>query len=157
MILRHDSVIVRTLGRVLIPIAQLYGCYVIVFGQYGPGGGFVGGVVLAASMVLAILIFGLDAEDSQVARVALHGDGLGLLLFAGIGGLCLIGGGQFLNYANLQIPGLEEPARRSLGILLTQVGVAADVAVTGASISISLSSDDEEDEVAGGDSEVDHV
>ncbi|MEE4660213.1 MAG: MnhB domain-containing protein [Halieaceae bacterium] len=154
MILRHDSVIVRTLGHLLIPIAQLYGCYVIVFGQYGPGGGFVGGVVLAASMILAILIYGMDAEDSRLARLALHGDGLGLLLFAGVGGLCLIGGGQFLNYASLQVPGLDEPARRSLGILLTQVGVALDVAVTGASISISLSSDEDDE---GSDSVADHV
>jgi multicomponent Na+:H+ antiporter subunit B len=68
-----------------------------------------------------------------------------LLIFAGVGGLCLIGGGQFLNYANLQVPGLDEPSRRYLGILLTQIGVAVDVAVTGASISISLSSEDEGD------------
>jgi multicomponent Na+:H+ antiporter subunit B len=141
----HDSVIVRTLGRILIPVAQLFGFYVLVFGQYGPGGGFVGGVVLAASMILAILIFGLDADDSRLARAVLHGDGLGLLIFAGVGGLCLIGGGQFLNYANLQVPGLDEPSRRYLGILLTQIGVAVDVAVTGASISISLSSEDEGD------------
>ncbi|MEM0955414.1 MAG: MnhB domain-containing protein [Pseudomonadota bacterium] len=148
MIHPHDSVIVRTLGRIVIPVAQLFGCYVLVFGQYGPGGGFVGGVVLAASMILALLIFGVDAEDSRLARAVLHGDGLGLLIFAGVGGLCLIGGGQFLNYASLQIPGLDEPARRQLGILLTQVGVAVDVAVTGASISISLSGDDAPDETS---------
>ena len=144
MIHPHDSVIVRTLGRIVIPVAQLFGFYVLVFGQYGPGGGFVGGVVLAASMILAILIFGLDAKDSRLARAVLHGDGLGLLIFAGVGGLCLIGGGQFLNYANLQVPGLDEPSRRYLGILLTQIGVAVDVAVTGASISISLSSEDDD-------------
>ena len=45
MIQAHDSVIVRTLGRIVIPIAQLFGFYVLVFGQYGPGGGFVGGVI----------------------------------------------------------------------------------------------------------------
>ncbi|KGE02985.1 MnhB domain-containing protein [Pseudohaliea rubra] len=157
MIHAHDSVIVRTLGRILIPVAQLYGCYVIVFGQYGPGGGFVGGVVLAASMILAILIFGQDADDSWLARVALHGDGLGLLIFAGVGGLCLIGGGQFLNYAHLQVPGLDEPARRSLGILATQIGVALDVAVTGISISISLSSEDEDEDEDDSDGEVSHA
>jgi multicomponent Na+:H+ antiporter subunit B len=151
MIHPHDSVIVRTLGRIVIPVAQLFGFYVLVFGQYGPGGGFVGGVVLAASMIMAILMFGLDADDSRLARAVLHGDGLGLLIFAGVGGLCLIGGGQFLNYAELPVFGLDEPSRRYLGILLTQIGVAVDVAVTGASISISLSSEDDdipEDEVS---------
>lgn len=145
MIHSHDSVIVRTLGHVVIPVAQLFGFYVLVFGQYGPGGGFVGGVVLAASMILSNLIYGVDAEDNRLSRAVLHGDGLGLLLFAGVGGLCLIGGGVYLDYGDLQVPGLDEPSRRYLGILLTQIGVALDVAVTGLSISISLSSEDEDD------------
>ena len=71
-------------------------------------------------------------------------DGLGLLIFAFVGGLCLIGGGQFLNYSNLDIPGLDPASRRYLGILLTQVGVAVDIATTGVSIAVSLSSDDDE-------------
>ena len=150
MIQAHDSVIVRTLGRILIPITQLFGFYVIVFGHHGPGGGFVGGVILAASMILAVLIFGRDGPDSWLATKALRGDGLGLLIFAGVGGLCLIGGGQFLNYTHLQIPGLDEASRHYVGILLTQFGIAADVAVTGVSIAISLSSDDEYEEISHG-------
>lgn len=141
MIQPHDSLIVVTLGRIVIPLAQLFGLYVIFFGQHGPGGGFVGGVILAMSLILSILIFGPTAPDSRLARKVLDGDGLGLLIFAGVGGLCLIAGGQFLNYASLEIPGLEPASRRYLGILLTQIGVAADVAVTGVSIALSLSSE----------------
>ena len=144
MIEAHDSVIIRTLGRLVIPVAQLFGIYVIVFGQHGPGGGFVGGVILAASLILTVLIFGRDGPESWLATKVLHGDGLGLLIFAGVGGLCLIGGGQFLNYTHLQIPGLDDPSRHYVGILLTQIGVAADVAVTGVSIAISLSAEDED-------------
>ena len=144
MIRSHDSAIVRTLGHIVIPIAQLFGIYVLVFGQHGPGGGFVGGVIIAASMILAILIFGIDSPDSVLARKILHGDGLGLLIFAGVGGLCLIGGGQFLNYSYLQIPGLDEASQHYAGILLTQIGVAVDVAVTGVSIAVSLSFDEDE-------------
>ena len=150
MIHAHDSIIVRTLGRIVIPVAQLFGFYVIVFGQHGPGGGFVGGVILAASMILSILILGRDAPGSWLVAKVLHGDGVGLLIFAGVGGLCLIGGGQFLNYTHLQIPGLDEASRHYVGILLTQFGVAADVAVTGVSITISLSSDDEYEEISHG-------
>ncbi len=150
MIQAHDSVIVRTLGRIVIPIAQLFGFYVLVFGQYGPGGGFVGGVILAASMILAILILGRHQPDSGLVTKVLQGDGVGLLIFAGVGGLCLIGGGQFLNYTHLQIPGLDEASRHFVGILLTQFGVAADVAVTGVSIAISLSSANETEEVPHG-------
>ncbi len=146
MIQAHDSVIVLTLGRVLIPLAQLFGLYVLFFGQYGPGGGFVGGVVFGTSMIFSILIFGASASSSNVARKMLHGDGLGLLIFAGAGGLCLIGGGEFLNYAAIETPGLEVASRRYLGILLTQIGVAVDVAVTAISIVFSLSFDDEDED-----------
>ena len=141
MIHPHDSIIVRTLGRIVIPVAQLFGFYVLVFGQYGPGGGFVGGVILAASLILGVLVFGMGAPDSRIARIVLHGDGLGLLIFAFVGGLCLIGGGQFLNYSALEVQGLDDASKRYLGILLTQVGVAVDVAVTGISIAVSLSAD----------------
>ena len=146
MIQAHDSVIVLTLGRLLIPLVQLFGLYVLFFGQYGPGGGFVGGVIFGASMILSILIFGPSASYSKVARKVVHGDGLGLLIFAGVGGLCLIGGGEFLNYADLEIPGLEVASRRYLGILLTQIGVAVDVAVTAISIVLSLSSNHEDED-----------
>jgi len=139
MIKAHDSIIVQSLGRFLVPVIQLFGLYVLFFGQYGPGGGFVGGVILGTSLLLTILVFGHAASRSQLAKKVLHGDGVGMLIYAGVGGLCLIGGGEFLNYANLEIPGLEIPARRSLGIILTQIGVAVDVAVTAISIILSLS------------------
>ena len=54
----------------------------------------------------------------------------------------MIGGGKFLNYANLEVPGLETAARRSLGIVLTQIGVALDGAVTAVSIVFSLSAEE---------------
>ncbi len=146
MIQPHDSVLVQTLGRILIPWIQLFGLYVLFFGQYGPGGGFVGGVLLGTSVILAILVFGPGSSHSAIAKKIIHGDGLGLIIFAGVGGLCLIGGGEFLNYANLEIPGLETASRRYVGIMLTQIGVAIDVAVTAISIVISLSFDDHDED-----------
>ena len=55
----------------------------------------------------------------------------------------MIGGGEFLNYAELEIPGLETAARRSLGIVLTQNRCKQfDVAVTAISIVFSLSAEE---------------
>jgi multicomponent Na+:H+ antiporter subunit B len=140
MIHPHDSSIVRTMSRMLIPLIQLFALYVLFFGQYGPGGGFVGGVMLGASLILGAIVFGPEASSFRLAQKVLHGDGIGLLIFAGIGGACLIGGGQFLNYSALEIPWVQADAdRRYLGILLTQVGVAVDIAVTAISIVLSLS------------------
>ena len=147
MIHAHDSVIVRTMSRLLIPLIQLFALYVLFFGQYGPGGGFVGGVMLGASLILGILVFGPEAPPCLLAKKLIHADGIGLMIFAGVGGLCLIGGGEFLNYSNLEIPWLDKDShRRYLGILLTQIGVAVDIAVTAILIVFSLSSIDDSEE-----------
>ena len=145
----HDSMIVRRSGAFLIPLVQLFGLYVLFFGQYGPGGGFVGGVMLGASLIAGILIFGPEGQLGAVAKRVLKSDGLGLLIFAGVGGVCLIGGGEFLNYSNMQLPGLDDPMRRHLGIILTQIGVAVDIAVAAVSIVFSLYSASS-DEVSNG-------
>ncbi len=147
MIHAHDSAIVRTMSRLLIPLIQLFALYVLFFGQYGPGGGFVGGVMLGASLILGILVFGPEAAPCRLAQKVIHGDGIGLMIFAGVGGLCLIGGGEFLDYSNLEIPWVDTDSRRRyLGILLTQIGVAVDIAVTAILIvfSLSLTNDSEE-------------
>lgn len=138
MIQAHDSIIVQTVGRVLIPLILLFGAYVLCFGQYGPGGGFVGGVIIGTSLIFAILVFGLEGSWRRLVLRAVRGDGVGLLVFAGVGGLCLIGGGEFLNYAGLPVPGVDPASRRFLGIFLAQLGVAIDVAVTVLSIVLNL-------------------
>ena len=145
MIQPHDSLVVQTLTRVLTPVIQLYGLYVLFFGQYGPGGGFVGGVIIGTSLILAVLVFGSVGFQDDLASTVLRGDGIGLLIFCGVGGLCLIGAGEFLNYADMELPGLDTPSRRYIGILLTQIGVAVDVAVTAVSIVYSFLPEDEGD------------
>ena len=138
MIQAHDSLIVRSVSRLLIPVVQLYAVYIVFFGQYSPGGGFAAGVILGAAFILTVLVFSVDHSEGAAMQRVLHGDGVGMLVFAGVGGLCMIGGGEFLNYSALQVPGVADSARRSLGIVLTQIGVALDCAVTALSIVFSL-------------------
>jgi multicomponent Na+:H+ antiporter subunit B len=138
MIQVHDSVLVQAISRVLIPLVQLYAVYIVFFGQYSPGGGFAAGVILGAAFILTILVFGRDRPEGAAMGTILHADGLGLLIFVGVGGLCLIGGGEYLNYSALPVPGVDDSARRSLGIVLTQIGVGLDCAVTGLSLALTL-------------------
>jgi multicomponent Na+:H+ antiporter subunit B len=138
MIHVHDSVIVQATSRLLIPLVQLFAVYIVFFGQYSPGGGFAAGVILGAAFILTMLVFSVTRPEGAAMRTVLHFDGLGLLIFAGVGGLCLIGAGAFLNYSDLEVPGLDEAGRRSLGIVLTQIGVAVDCAVTALSLVFSL-------------------
>ena len=136
---QSGSVIVRRTASLLVSLVQLFALYVLFFGQYGPGGGFVAGVMIAASLIFGLLVFGQDGATARRATRLLAADGVGLLLFVAVGGLCLIGGGEFLNYSKAPILGLDDATRRYLGILLTQVGVALDVAVAAVSIVFSLS------------------
>ena len=68
MIEAHDSLIVRSAGKLLIPLSQLFALYVLFFGQYGPGGGFAGGVILGSSFLLAVLVLGPQAPPCRLAR-----------------------------------------------------------------------------------------
>ena len=52
--------------------------------------------VCAPSYLSKVPSAGQDPSALAAARL-LHFDGLGLRIFAGVGGLCLIGAGQFLN------------------------------------------------------------
>lgn len=122
-----DQIIRKTVARIMIPFIQLYGLYVIAHGEGGPGGGFQGGVILGASIILYVLVFGLEAGRKRINQKA--GDVLssaGVLIYGGIGVLCLLAGGNYLEYDRLP---LGDPAHAShLGIMGIEMGVGITVA-----------------------------
>ena len=60
MITSQQSVIVKTVCRILVPFVQMFGLYVIMHGHSSPGGGFQGGVILGSSFILLSLGYGID-------------------------------------------------------------------------------------------------
>ena len=65
------NTVTRTVSGFLIPFMQLYSLYLIAHGDLGPGGGFQGGAIFAASLILYAIVFGLDREtEKRYARVA---------------------------------------------------------------------------------------
>ena len=129
MIQISDDIIIKTLARVLVPFILLYALYVIIHGHHSPGGGFQGGVILGASLVLLVITHGLKDTQKRISEksVALFSS-LGVLIYAGIGVLCLILLGNFLDYSKLAIL-LNVPLAqaRSLGILGVEIGVGLAV------------------------------
>jgi len=55
--------ILPAMGRVLIPCILLYGIYILLNGQNSPGGGFSGGAVIGAGMILFSAAFGMQFAD----------------------------------------------------------------------------------------------
>lgn len=133
-----ESVMLRVMLAPLLAVLYLFGVYVLVHGHYGPGGGFVAGILMAAAMILPRLVGWAPERLSISARGAALGAVAGILLFAGIGAAALLSGQPLLDYAALPL-GSTVPARRSMGILLIEVGVALAVAGSMLALFLALS------------------
>jgi multicomponent Na+:H+ antiporter subunit B len=134
MIRPFDSLMLRTLLGLLVAAMQLFAFYVLIHGHYSPGGGFQAGILLGASMILPRLALGRPS-----GRWALRPGGagvltaVGVLIFAGLGSIPMLMGQPMLDYSALPL-GADLAMRRSLAILLIEVGVT--LAVAGAMLSI---------------------
>lgn len=129
MKLPHQTVVVRTVVRLLVPLVQLYALYVIFHGHYSPGGGFQGGVILAASYILIGLALGGDELRRRVNEPTLVVlASTGVAIFGLVGALSLLYDANFLDYGALALLPGEIADRRALGILLVEIGVALTVA-----------------------------
>ena len=121
---RLENPVVEGVSKFLVPFMQIFALYVITHGHYGPGGGFQGGVILAASMMLLRLSLGEEYEHRRFSpTAATFVAAVGILIYAFAGLLPMAFGGRFLDYAYLPIPGLSSPELRYHGILIVESGV----------------------------------
>jgi len=118
--------ILRVITKLLIPLILLFALYVQFHGDFGPGGGFQAGVIIAAGLVLYALVFGLDTASEVIREWALLTlVPLGVLIYAGVGIASLFLGGNYLDYNVLA----HDPVHgQHLGILLVELGVGTTVA-----------------------------
>ena len=68
-----QHLIPRVVGRLLIPFILLFGLYVQFHGEYGPGGGFQAGAIIAA----AVILFALLEGEEKALKVIPHRVSLG--------------------------------------------------------------------------------
>jgi len=121
------NLIIKTVSGFLIPFIQLFALYLAAHGDLGPGGGFQGGTIFAASLILYAIVFGLDEGREKVyEKAAGVMAAAGVLVFGGIGLLCMAAGGSFLQYSAL-LPGDVKTAYH-LGIYGVEIGVGLAVA-----------------------------
>ena len=128
----RDDLIPRVVGRTLAPFILLFGLYVQFHGEYGPGGGFQAGALIAAAFILFALVEGEERTLRAVPETALIGLMVGgALLYASVGVAGILMGSYFLDYSVLA----SNPVTgQQKGILLIEAGVG--MAVTGVLLSI---------------------
>lgn len=126
-----ESPIIHLASRGISPVILLIGLYVFFHGHYSPGGGFQGGVLLAAAILLLRLSLGTSlSQPIMPSWITLRLSALGALIFAGIGLVAILFGGNFLDYHYLPMPWLEPAYLRYYGILMIEVGVTITVMTT---------------------------
>jgi multicomponent Na+:H+ antiporter subunit B len=120
------DVILRVVAKFILPTMMLFALYVQFHGDYGPGGGFQAGVIVAATIIIYALIFGLPATVQMfppgIVETCVP---LGVLIYAGVGLLGIVTGGNYLDYSQLA----HDPAHgQEWGVLLVELGVFVTVA-----------------------------
>jgi multicomponent Na+:H+ antiporter subunit B len=76
--------IIRVVTKLIIPYILLFGLYVQFHGDFGPGGGFQAGVIMASGFILYGLVFGLPAVKKVApTKVVEKLIALGVLVYAG--------------------------------------------------------------------------
>lgn len=143
MVNRRDNIIIQTVCRLLIPPMQLFGLYVLAHGHYSPGGGFQGGAILGASFILMVIAYDIkEAKRMMSEKLTTILSNVGVIIYSGIGVVCLILGANYLDYGILHkiLPVATAAEARALGILGVKVGVLITVMAVMISIFLNITS-----------------
>jgi multicomponent Na+:H+ antiporter subunit B len=136
------SSILQTAARALMPLLLVFAVFLLLRGHNEPGGGFVGGLVVASSFVLYSLAFGIDASRRAllVSPSTLLGVGPLMALTSGLPGV--LTGQPFLTarWVELSVGGttvaIGTPLVFDVGVFLAVVGVVLTIVFTLAEASL---------------------
>jgi multisubunit Na+/H+ antiporter MnhB subunit len=137
------STILQTATRVLMPLLLLFAVFLLLRGHNQPGGGFVGGLVVASSFVLYSIAFGVDA--ARRALLIRPGTllGVGPLVAVTSGVPAVITGQPFMTALWTEVPlgrsavALGTPLVFDVGVFLAVIGVVLTIVFTLTEVSLS--------------------
>ena len=125
------SVILQRVAQAILPVAGLFAVYLLLRGHNEPGGGFIAGLVTAASLVLMALAFGAEWAREHLTALIRPAFAVGLLLAAVAGLIAVALGDPFLTHYHtyLPLPGgskvhLSTTLLFDIGVYLVVVGTA---------------------------------
>jgi len=130
------SSILQTATRLLMPLLLLFAVFLLLRGHNQPGGGFVGGLVVAASFVLYSIAFSVEAARRAllVRSSTLLGIGLLVALVSGLPAVVL--GQPFMTsqWTTIALGSTKldvgTPLVFDIGVFLAVVGVVLTIVFT---------------------------
>jgi multicomponent Na+:H+ antiporter subunit B len=126
-----SSLILRTASGVLMPLLLLYGIFLLLRGHNAPGGGFAGGLVVAAAYSLSSFAFGTAAARRALIVDPVRLIGVGLIVALGSGLVPMLFGKPFLTALWLApAMGLGTPLTFDLGVFCVVIGVVLTMTFT---------------------------
>jgi multicomponent Na+:H+ antiporter subunit B len=129
--------IVKTVARGMAGVIFLYGIYVVLHGHLTPGGGFAGGVIMAAAFVLVVLARGSESGVSEAKkRNSAIAESLGIFLFWVLAMIGLVGGVLF--FYNFLAKGKPFHLLSAGFIPLSNIGIGIEVAAALFAIFITI-------------------
>mgnify|MGYP000018224612 CR=1 FL=1 len=115
------GIVLDTAFRLIVPFSLVYGVYVLIFGEAGPGGGFQAGALLSIGVVLSRLIMGDQASFNISIKNSLVLAGVGTFIYAATG---------WVDYSYLPFKAEHTNELHALGILFIEIGVTICVMMT---------------------------
>lgn len=143
--MKINDVILRTVARFVVFIILTLAAYLFFAGHYSPGGGFIGGLVIASAFVLLYVTYDIEKVQAALPVDFKVVAAIGVFLAVGTGFASVLFGNDFLTQAakHVHIPFLGDKELGTvmlfeLGVALTVVGVVMTIIV-----SIAEGTDDE--------------
>ena len=126
--MRGMSPIVQVIARLLAGMLFLFGTYVVLHGHLTPGGGFAGGVLIAAAFILISLAFG-SVEQTERNSYTLSSvvESLGGVLFLSLAMAGYLSGTFF--FQNAAVYGIGKPLALISGGIILPANIAIGVKV----------------------------
>jgi multisubunit Na+/H+ antiporter MnhB subunit len=137
------STILQTATRVLMPLLLLFAVFLLLRGHNQPGGGFVGGLVVASSFVLYSIAFGVDAARRALLVRPATLLGVGPLVALTSGLPAVITGQPFMTalWTEVHVGGtavaLGTPLLFDVGVFLAVIGVVLTIVFTLTEVSLN--------------------
>ncbi len=124
----YESQILKEISKAFIPFIYIFGVYVVLFGHLSPGGGFAGGTILGASLILSYLVNGYaNVRTKLTYNRLIKSMSLSLILYGLLKGYSFITGGSHLDFP--QMP-LGTPGNILSGGLILPLNILVGVLVS---------------------------